>query len=346
MDGLISILPGGVELSFAGEATLSFDWDQLEPEKIPGSDRWRLLISSISGASILLEDAELLSELKTQMPVKPGKNRIQLPSRKWSAGLILLILAVSLLALGGGLWFSIPLVADFAALNIPREWVASMGIQIQKQLENDPDLDKKQTEILRRIYGRMIADVDAEMEGMPIRIWVLQKKEFNAYATPGGHIVVFSGALEKIRNHEELLALLGHETAHIQERHGVRTLFRSASMYAFVAYFLGDFSGLSAVVLDNLQSLQNLQYSRDFEREADAGAHRFLCENHISTEGLSRLMATMQKLHPDEGSVAFLQSHPPTEERIENVKRHMKEVPCGPFSADSALINIFQELKK
>ena len=77
-------------------------------------------------------------------------------------------------------------------------------------------IDKERTKLLQEFARSMQLS-----NNYPIKLTVVKNKEVNAYAIPGGNIVVYSGILKAMRSPDELAALLGHETAHINERHSL-----------------------------------------------------------------------------------------------------------------------------
>jgi Zn-dependent protease with chaperone function len=102
----------------------------------------------------------------------------------------------------------------------------------------------------------------------------------NAFALPGGIIVVTDDLLQRLDNRDDVvLGVLGHELAHVQRRHGMRLLVQTTLLGAATSVAFGDFSTLLAGVP---ALLGQLGYSRDLEREADDDAIAFLHANGIS----------------------------------------------------------------
>ncbi|WP_446914219.1 M48 family metalloprotease, partial [Klebsiella pneumoniae] len=82
----------------------------------------------------------------------------------------------------------------------------------------------------------------------------------NAFAVPGGFIVVHDAILDEMEHHEELAGLLGHEIGHVQLRHSTKAIARSLSYYMLLSLLFGDVSGIAAVIVDNASTLNNLEY--------------------------------------------------------------------------------------
>ena len=84
----------------------------------------------------------------------------------------------------------------------------------------------------------------------------------NAFAFPGGHIVVYTGMLRMLESQEEWAGLLAHEGGHIHLRHGMRQVVRAGILAAVASLVFGDVSGLGSTVMDNAGTLVNLRYGR------------------------------------------------------------------------------------
>ncbi|HEY8120367.1 MAG TPA: M48 family metallopeptidase [Myxococcota bacterium] len=135
----------------------------------------------------------------------------------------------------------------------------------------------------------------------------------NAFALPGGTVVVTDELIALAQSDDELAAVLAHELGHLQHRHGVRALLQALGVGVLANGALGDFDGAGLVAAAPM--LLQLQYSRGFEREADAFAQRVLEEARIDPSALSRMLARLEATHPGGELPAYLSTHPPTAER-------------------------------
>lgn len=239
-----------------------------------------------------------------------------------------------------------PFVTDQIAEEISLDWEKSALSTIKTEVIKKSGVDKERTRILREIMEGMKFPAGGDGKVIRPEFYVINEWSFNAFAIPGGVVFVHSGALDQIQSLPELLALLGHENGHVIKRHAIRSLVRSVGLYAIVGFFVGDVGAISALVFENAQTLQNLSYSRDFEREADAAAFEFLCMNRANTAGITDLMKSMlSKEKKGRGLPVFLKSHPPTEERLEEAKKIIKENNCKQGIAHLKEEALFLELK-
>lgn len=166
----------------------------------------------------------------------------------------------------------------------------------------------------------------------------------NAFALPDGTIVVYSGIVNKMKNYDELVALLGHEAAHVNHRHSMKMLCRNLSGYLFISAILGDANGIMATIGDNVNSFQSLSFSREFEQEADREGFAIVIKNKVNPNGMLNLFKRLQ----DEGDAIvpeFLSSHPVTQQRISTTRQLVKSTPHQ-VEANSKLQQLFQRLKK
>lgn len=154
---------------------------------------------------------------------------------------------------------------------------------------------------LREAFEQAVAR--AHPGGMPpalqLRFHAAPRLGPNAFALPGGVIVVTDALLERLPQRDDVvLGVLGHELAHVRRRHGMRLLVQTTLLGAATSVAFGDFSTLLAGVP---ALLGQLGYSRDFEREADDDAIRFMRANGISP---ATMVALFEVLAPRGGAAS------------------------------------------
>lgn len=344
----LELHPNGLSFSRPEENLPGQKWisvQNLELEKLPGAQKWKVKIKDRQD-SFLIDDKPWILQLSKILP--PGKKSQELGLSRFSALVWIFGFLLAFALLGMGLYKGTPVLADWAALSVSQEWEEKLGKELIKQVLQNEKVDTVQTRIIRQLYQSIQGNTTEQNSQKPIEITVVEKDEFNAFAIPGRQIVVYSGAIDKIKSYEELLALLGHEAGHVNERHSIRSLFRSLSVYALVSFFIGDVSGVMAVLIENAQTLQSLSYSRDFERDADLESHKFLCSHQINPTALVGLLENLNHQFGglENKEYSFFNSHPLTEERIQNAKNQIKAAPCGPFSSSPEMKKLFAELKR
>ncbi|MEI6947448.1 M48 family metallopeptidase [Paraflavisolibacter sp. H34] len=178
-----------------------------------------------------------------------------------------------------------------------------------------------------------------------IRITVIKNEEPNAFALPGGRIVVHDKILEGIGSYEELAALLAHELIHVEHRHTLRSLFRKAGAHLLLVFLIGDVDAVSAILLGNADRLKNLSYSRSLEKEADEEGARLMTRHGIDCIGFVRLFRALQKETAGPKTAEWMSSHPDLDKRIRNIQASPDCKNSRPVRNET-LQTLFQKLKE
>ncbi|WP_293266488.1 M48 family metallopeptidase [Neptunomonas sp.] len=153
----------------------------------------------------------------------------------------------------------------------------------------------------------------------------------NAFALPNGRIIFTDSIVALAVHDDELLAILGHEIAHVKYRHSMRRLVQNSLFIFLLAMITGDVSGTSEVVLGLPVLFAELAYSRSYEAEADNYALGFLRTRNIPTHRFADLMIRLEGSHyksaktearTDDASHwrQYLSTHPMTADRIKAFK--------------------------
>jgi Zn-dependent protease with chaperone function len=167
---------------------------------------------------------------------------------------------------------------------------------------------------------RLFARVDQMVESQhPDQGWRLAFRNmrnsddaFNALTLPGGTMVLLDGLTGSLTD-EQVIAVVGHEFGHVVHRHTMKRILRQLGLLAVAGVLLGDVSGLAAVTT---AGYQDLHYSRDAEREADAFAIEFLRRGNLPVRHMAEAFEEMQVQESSGNFPGFLSAHPPTEERL------------------------------
>lgn len=161
---------------------------------------------------------------------------------------------------------------------------------------------------------------------------IMDTDEINAFAAPGGFILVSRGMLRCCRNEDELAAVLAHEIAHVQREHGLRAI--SKSRWTSAATIMASEAGrnlggqqlaelttlFEGSISDVTQTLANSGYARSFEREADGDAIVILQRVGYNPQGLVNMLAEMGK-RLEKDTRGFAKTHPDPNDRIKDIRR-------------------------
>jgi predicted Zn-dependent protease len=173
--------------------------------------------------------------------------------------------------------------------------------------------------------------------------YVIQADEFNAFATPAGHIFVNSGLIMAMDSEDELAGILAHEIAHVYCRHISQKIERSKKIG--LATLGGLAAGVLAGVAGSPEAAQaitvgsqaagisaELAYSRDNEMQADQLGLEYLKDAGYSAEGLLKILKKIRSKQwfGSEVVPTYLMTHPAVEERIAYIGSWIASQPKKP----------------
>lgn len=253
-------------------------------------------------------------------------------------GLALLIVPLIL-----AYFYLAPWLANRAAEQISPQTEAQIGNTWAQAILATSTVDSFRTAQLQAFY-------DSLHYGGPysMHLTVVKAPIENAFALPGGQIVVYDHMLDLVKTPEQLAALLAHETSHILLKHSTKSIFRAMAGRIALLSILGDFGSIAGMVAQQGDALASLSYSRALEREADQNGLKLMEKSQIPLRGMPDLFRNMLKSSPEGnsgGMSAFLSTHPALEERIQETELVATEKTNQPDTLRSGLVRIWQKLK-
>ncbi len=187
------------------------------------------------------------------------------------------------------------------------------------ELIDDPDITMYVTRL-----GHSVLEV-AGFQYFDYHFFVINDKDFNAFAAPSGLIFFHSGLIETMQSEDEFVSVLAHEIGHIVKRHlasrmekGKLTTIGSLGLaLAAVAFGGAATPVLLTGALATGQSI-NLHFSRQDEEEADLLAYDWLKKLHRNPEGEVKMLESMRRIarYRSEKLPQYLLTHPNPEERL------------------------------
>ena len=175
--------------------------------------------------------------------------------------------------------------------------------------------------MVTRLVARIADALPPAERRYQFRAVLLDRREPNAFALPGGRIFVFTGLLDRVQRPEELAGVLAHEMAHVTRRHGLRKLIAGSGPYYVLRLFVSDQQEVLSAVSAGSQMLVNQYYSRDVEREADTIGWHYLMAANIDPRGLADFFQLMTEGENSASIPQMFRSHPATSERIASLNQ-------------------------
>lgn len=176
------------------------------------------------------------------------------------------------------------------------------------------------------------------------RFLVVNHPSINAFATPGGVIVINSGVILKTNSEAELASVLAHEIAHVKARHLSRMheasskvdITTALTVIANVVAGMYDTAtlGKTLITTQGIKAQKQISFIREHEREADRLAINILANANINPKAMSGFFKTLLKENNEDNALEFLRTHPLSKNRVvetENLASKYK----GNFTNDS-----------
>jgi Zn-dependent protease with chaperone function len=152
--------------------------------------------------------------------------------------------------------------------------------------------------------------------------YVAEDPAINAFAVPGGHVVVNTGLIQAADSAEEVAGVLAHEVQHVELRHTLKNMMHSLGLRAALSLTLGDIG--SSALGDVAANLSELKFSRELESESDRHGLLALRRAGIAPQGM---VSFFDKLSRQEGVTppALLSTHPASEDRMQALQAMINE---------------------
>ena len=158
---------------------------------------------------------------------------------------------------------------------------------------------------------------------------VVESKEINAFALPGGNMFMFTGLLERIKSSSELAAVTGHEMTHVRKEHWANAAAAQKKRELGLGVILGlsRAGQLWQTIAGAGEQLYTLKFSRSEEDQADAGGLQNMAEAGFNLHGMIDLFNTLQQATGGKGGgPEFLSDHPLTTARIKHTEQRIAQM--------------------
>jgi predicted Zn-dependent protease len=224
------------------------------------------------------------------------------------------------------------------------DWEQEVGAQMYAPMKQSQGgefiLDPELTDYVRGVGGRL-ADQARRKEELDFEFTILNDSSPNAWALPGGKLVINRGLLTELNSEAELAAVLGHEIVHADAAHGARAQSKAmltqlgavATMIVLGSTVDSQAAREVAMIVPAMGAqLLTQKYGRDAERESDEFGMLYMSEAGYDPQGAVELQETFLKLSEgrnEDWLSGLFASHPPSRERLENNRKTASGLPAG-----------------
>lgn len=145
-----------------------------------------------------------------------------------------------------------------------------------------------------------------------VKLHVVRNAEINAFAMPGGHLVVYTGLIEACTHPDQLAGVIAHEVAHLQKRHVMKKLIKELGLSALLSA-AGGTGG--EVIKEAMRHLSSTAYDRELEKEADLTAIQYLENAGLSALPFGEFMYLLATEGGMPRYLEWVSTHPDSEAR-------------------------------
>lgn len=262
-------------------------------------------------------------ESRSAIPANPWKRRLS------ATLLALLLLPSPMLAQG------LPDLGEAAQVDLPPATEQRIGQSALNEYRADPAFveDAEISAYVSGVGQKLASNLEVPQS---FEFFVLRDKTLNAFAMPGGYIGVHTGLIAAAENESELAGVLAHEISHVTQHHLARMFnqqsktsipMMAAMVLALLAARNNSDVGIGGVAAASAASIQSqLNYSRDFEREADRLGLRLLEKSGYDVRGMESFFERLQRFSRlyDNNAPGYLRTHPLTTDRIADMDNRIQ----------------------
>lgn len=286
-------------------------------------DEVSLSVGAGDQARIIVSDTTFIRELERRCPDlrkrRPAMAGWWKPYAYWGGGAVLSLVAIFV--------FVLPFLSLQIARWVPDDIRAEIGAETQdffvKSVARQEDIPPETVICMSGDGQKHLDDLIAVLAaGLPddlpdVEVTVLKTKGANAFALPGGRLLVFSGLIDLADNPNGLAGVLAHELAHAHHRHPTQLIISKAGIATVLSLLLGDVSGGTFLATMGQMAVGSA-YTRDYEREADTMGIELMQKADFDVSPMIVLMQTMADKNDAEksGIYSLINTHPDTLDRI------------------------------
>ena len=318
----VTIQLTGTALRISRVDGTALDWPYDRISQTQGSDKGekvRLEYGAMPVQAVVVQDTEFLAAVQQAASTNVG-HRHDPQKRRLRVGWTVLV-SLTLIGAAAGLYVKgLSALTIFLAPHVPLLWEEHFGDSAFEQLAPATlrCTDPQRLAAIEQILHRLTTTVpDSPYR---LRLTIIDQPVLNAFALPGGRIVVLRGLLEATDGPEQLAGVLAHEVQHVLKRHSTRAVLEQGSTSLLIMAVTGNSAGAMAYGIESARMLKMLRYSRLHEDEADREGFLLLHTAGVDPTEMIAFYRTMEAKQPHQTeSPSYVSTHPDAGGRIANM---------------------------
>lgn len=259
-------------------------------------------------------------------------------SNQWvvAAVVITLLFSVSFIRWG------VPWVSDRIAYSLPEKATDLIEQRLleefKQRLTQESLLSADRQATVQALYQEAVRELGVENKGYTF--FIRRGNEAigaNAFAFPSGAILMTDQLIQLADNDTQIAGVIAHEIGHLELKHSLRQLVRGSLLTILVAWISGDAAGAMSTVIAAPVAFLELNYSREFEVEADRFAIEYFNCDFAALEQMALFFDKLDASHNGKSDDAndnktpssdFFSTHPATEKRMAMLRDAQSHVDC------------------
>jgi predicted Zn-dependent protease len=231
-----------------------------------------------------------------------------------------------------------------AALLIHRTADARISVEDEKKIgaRAAADIDRKEKATTQGEYARKVIEIGerlaraANNKDFQFSFKVIDKKEVNAFALPGGYVYVYEGLKKAAETDDQLAAVLAHEIIHVTNHHWARQYekARKRNLLLALGVIIAGGSDTARIVAGLVDFTEGNKYSRRDESNADYDGMELLMKAGFDPQGMVGMLQNLGKVAGDAPKLLrWTSDHPSIKNRVADAQKHAAEIERRPGSS-------------
>ena len=225
-------------------------------------------------------------------------------------------------------FFNTDSIAQWATDKVPVKYEERIGTMVLGQIKAEQKLANRgpAVDAVREIGSRL-----HQGSRYRYRWFVAESNDVNAFALPGGVVVVHAGLIRQADSAGELAGVIAHEIAHVERRHALKNLVKNAGFGILLSVALGDMSGSTIAAWSGY--LTQMKFSRDAEMDADReGVKRMVAAGIDPRYMLSFFSKMAEKEGKGASAMSVLATHPSSQQRMLALQALINDLPPANYT--------------